>query len=304
MNGLPQGSGLVDVNVDASLPRRRHRPLRALLLLINRAAPGLRPLIFRVIAAGGYDLITHYAPESMTFINYGYAAVGDQTETLTLQPQDEPNRLAIQLYDVTLSGADLTDKDVLEVGCGRGGGSDFIARYRSPRRMIGVDLAGRAIAFCRRHYHVDRLSFQAGNAEQLPFPDSSYDVVVNVESSHVYPSVDTFLSEVHRVLHREGKLFLADFRPRDGVETLRQQFCDAGFTIQEDERINDNVLGALDLLSEPRQAIIQRNFPRPIQRLLSLNEVAAVKDSDVYRLIASEDIEYRRFVLVKTAEPS
>jgi ubiquinone/menaquinone biosynthesis C-methylase UbiE len=49
----------------------------------------------------------------------------------------------------------------------------------------------------------------------MPFPDASFDAVINVESSHCYPSMGRFLSEVHRVLRPRGSLLFADLRTSD-----------------------------------------------------------------------------------------
>jgi ubiquinone/menaquinone biosynthesis C-methylase UbiE len=43
-----------------------------------------------------------------------------------------------------------------------------------------------------------------GDAENLPFPQVSFDAVINVESAHCYGSIERFLAEVHRVLRPGG----------------------------------------------------------------------------------------------------
>ena len=94
----------------------------------------------------------------MTFMNYGYAELAD-VDRLALDPSDEVNRYCIQLYHHLTSAVDIVGRDVLEVGCGRGGGSDFIARYLKPRSVTGLDIAHKAVDFCNSHYSVKGLSF-------------------------------------------------------------------------------------------------------------------------------------------------
>lgn len=121
------------------------------------------------------------------FMNYGYAGGPNEAE---LCPEDEPHRCFIQMYAHTLRLAgSVAGRDVLEVGCGRGGGCSWIARTQSVRSMTGVDLAGSAIALCKRTHRVSNLRFEQGDAEDLAFPDASFHVVVNVESCHHYPSL-------------------------------------------------------------------------------------------------------------------
>ena len=56
-----------------------------------------------------------------------------------------------------------------------------------------------------------------GDAQNLPFPDESFDAVINVEASHIYPNFERFLGEVARVLRPGGHFLYADFRNRDGI---------------------------------------------------------------------------------------
>ena len=46
----------------------------------------------------------------------------------------------------------------------------------------------------------------------MPFPDESFDAVINVEASHSYPHFDRFLPEMTRVLRPGGHFLYADFR--------------------------------------------------------------------------------------------
>src|SRR3546814_7009494 len=109
------------------------------------------------------------------------------SDLIDLLPGDEPDRYSIQLYHQTAAALDWTGLDGLEVGCGRGGGASYVARYLKPRSLVGLDIADRAIEFCRRRHAAPGLSFVSGDAQKLPFPDESFDVVLNVESSGSYP---------------------------------------------------------------------------------------------------------------------
>ena len=96
----------------------------------------------------------------------------------------------------------------------------------------------------------------------MPFPASSFDAVVNIESSHCYESMDTFLSEVCRVLRPGGRLFFADLRNMDGVDTLREQFNACGLTLEKETDITTNVLAALRLDNARKLELIDTFIPR------------------------------------------
>lgn len=91
-------------------------------------------------------------PGSFLFMNYGYKDERDNNP-LFLENKDEPYRYFIQLYDFVVRDIDLQGKDVMEVGCGRGGGGSFILRYKNPRSyVVGIDLSEEAIHWCKQHH--------------------------------------------------------------------------------------------------------------------------------------------------------
>jgi len=210
---------------------------------------------------------------------------------------DDADRYGAQLYYHVASAADFRDKDVLEIGSGRGGGTAFVMRHFHPRTTTGVDFADKAISFCKEHYKRAGLSFVRGDAESLPFPPGSFDVVINVESSHCYPSVPAFLSEVWRVLRPAGYLLLADLRLKSDVDVLRDQIRQAGFTILDDEDITDSVAHALELDSERRHALIRKRIPALLRDASS--EFLAVKGSRVYEHLSHGQLEYVCFRVQK-----
>jgi ubiquinone/menaquinone biosynthesis C-methylase UbiE len=200
------------------------------------------------------------------FMNYGYAPATVDVDPPPLQSSDEPDRLCIQLYLHAINQSDLQDRDVLEVGSGRGGGASFISRYLQPRSMTGLDFSQKAVDLCNRHRLVPGLSFVCGDAQLMPFPASSFDAVVNIESSHCYESMDTFLSEVCRVLRPGGRFFFADLRNVDGVNTLREQFRASGLIVENETDITANVLTALRLDNARKLKLIDALIPRVFRR--------------------------------------
>ena len=198
-------------------------------------------------------------------MNYGYAAPDADGDVPHLRPSDEPDRLCIQLYLHAIDQSDLRGKDVLEVGSGRGGGASYISRYLQPRAMTGMDFSDAAVGLCSRHRRAPGLAFVCGDAQSMPFPASSFDAVVNIESSHCYESMDTFLAEVSRVLRPGGRFFFADLRSLDGVAALQQQFDACGLTVDRQTDITTNVLTALRLDNARKLQLIDTLIPRVVR---------------------------------------
>lgn len=265
---------------------------------IADAAPSAGRTLQHALIRSWYSFVSRLSKriEDVTFLNYGYAPLDDGGAATVVEPNSIDERFGSALYQNVAGSRDLRGKDVLEVGCGRGGGSSYVARQLGPRSVVGVDFAASAVAFCRRRHRADNLSFKEGDAEDLPFGSESFDAVINVESSHCYPSVERFLSEVSRVLKPGGAFLFADLRNKADVPKLRNQLAQV-FTIEEEESITRNVHRALELHSEHREALIRERVPAALRK--SFRNFAAVRGTVVFEALASGEVEYVRFVLRK-----
>ena len=233
---------------------------------------------------------------SVVFMNYGFADI-DLNKKIKLKPVDEKDRYSIQLYHHVASVVDLKGKDLLEVGCGRGGGSSYIMRYLKPKSIVGADFSNKAIEFCKNHYSVKGLLFCIAAAESLPFDDNKFDVVINVESSHCYMSMERFLSEVFRILKPCGYFILADFRYKKDINFLQKQLKHCGFELVTEENITQNVLRSLDFDNKRKRLLIKEKVPKFFQN--TFLEFAGTKGSGVYESFKTGEIEYFNFTLQK-----
>ncbi len=155
---------------------------------------------------------------------------------------------------------------MLKVGSGRGGGASYVSRYLQPRSVTGLDFSQAAVDLCNRNRRAPGLSFTRGDALSMPFPDNSFDAVINIESSHCYPSIERFLSGVHRVLLPDGSFLFADLRSRDGLDALREQFHASHLNLEYEDDISANVLMALRLDNDRKLQLIQDLIPWPFRR--------------------------------------
>lgn len=233
-----------------------------------------------------------------TFMNYGFAwPAGEKAPEL--QAEDEQDRYCAQLYHRVALPGHLSEKEVLEVGAGRGGGAAFVVRYHDPDRLTAVDFSPQAVEFCRTRHRLDRLIFQAGDAERLPFPDASFDAVINVESSHCYGSVATFLAEVTRVLRPGGCFLYADLREAPEMADLEKQLqALPGMTVSETEDLTPQVAAALTADDGRKQQMITRLIPES-QRAM-FREFAGLAGSKIHRNLRDRTLLYQRWMLVKS----
>jgi ubiquinone/menaquinone biosynthesis C-methylase UbiE len=231
------------------------------------------------------------------FMNYGYVPFAYEIP-LTLLPEDEINRYSLQLYHYLVSIVKVSGKEMLEVGSGRGGGANYIKRYLKPEEITGLDIAYNAVKLANEKHSTKGLQFVQGNAEHLPFANENFDVVINVESSHAYGSVPTFLKEVKRVLRPGGYFLCTDMRSPNGMQTLKTNLLNTGMHLSIEEDITENVINAIELEETVKQQRISDHIPKWLTK--PFKEFAGVKGSKIHEDLQKRSLVYHRFVLQKT----
>jgi arsenite methyltransferase len=105
----------------------------------------------------------------------------------------------------------LSAKEVLEIGCGKGFNSQFLAEQYPNVKFTGVDLTPLHIKIAsQKASKIHNLSFQIGNFNQLNFPDESFDIVFAVECLCHAKQPQTPLAEIFRILRPGGQLIVFD----------------------------------------------------------------------------------------------
>lgn len=267
------------------------------LWVLNRT-PSLRRALWRAF----FDLLAARFRDIgwWTLMNYGYAEAGSPNRSFDLHPQDEAERYPIALYRHVATLAPLVGRDVLEVGSGRGGGASYVARYLKPRRMVGLDLSGKAVAFSNRQHAMSNLHFQKGDAERLPFAEDSFDSVINVESSFCYPSIDRFFGEVKRVLRPGGYLHYTDLRLVHEVADWREAIERSGLELLVERDITTNVIEALRRDCARRRAGGRRIAGRLFGTIADV--FTGVDGTRIPSMLAAGDMVYCSFLLQKPLE--
>ena len=158
----------------------------------------------------------HYAPGTIdAAVEATLAALGKENSLLTvtdLAGIDQFHSGGIEATRMLAERAKMTASDhVLDVGGGLGGAARLLAQE------IGCDVTVLDLteAYCRvgeklteRANLSDRVHFQHGNATDLPFEESSFDVVWTQHSSMNIAEKTRLYAQIHRVLRSGGRLAL------------------------------------------------------------------------------------------------
>lgn len=111
------------------------------------------------------------------------------------------------------------DEAVLDVGCGIGWLVRLIAAQVPRGRAAGIDLSDEMIRQARElSAGQERVQFEAGSAERIPFPDASFNRVVSIESAYYWPDPGAGIREIHRVLEPGGSAWILINYYRDNAE--------------------------------------------------------------------------------------
>lgn len=116
---------------------------------------------------------------------------------------------------------------VLDTACGKGTTSLFLAREFGCR-VTGLDLSEQMLSLAEGKAAAEGLSgmvhFCHGDAEEMPFEDESFDIVISECAFSLMPDKEKAAMEMRRVLKKNGKLAMSDIVLRGEVDSaLRSQ---------------------------------------------------------------------------------
>lgn len=130
---------------------------------------------------------------------------------------NNPVRALIQRrYEASLMerlGGRVEGKRVLEIGCGRGVGTQIIFERFGAQEVHAFDVDPEMVAQATDRlssYPPDRLTLFVGDAAAIEEPDASFDGVFDFAIIHHIPNWKDAVSEVARVLKPDGRFFFEE----------------------------------------------------------------------------------------------
>jgi len=134
-----------------------------------------------------------------------------------------------RMIDESLRWAGVTSvTSMVDVGCGVGGSSRYIARkFGCTAQSVTLSpyQAGRANELSRVQGLSDRCTFSVADALAMPFPDAKFDLVWSMESGEHMPDKAKFVGELCRVCAPGGRVLIVTWCHRELMpgESLRPE---------------------------------------------------------------------------------
>src|ERR1700720_3138641 len=94
-----------------------------------------------------------------------------------------------------LAGGALSGKHVLEIGCGRGGGSEGVLGPLGAERVTAFDLDDSMVELARRRLHARPVSLSVGDVCAIDQPSGAIDTVVDFGIIHHVPDWQQSIAE-------------------------------------------------------------------------------------------------------------
>lgn len=110
----------------------------------------------------------------------------------------------------------ITEGRFLDVGTGTGILAIEFAKSIPGVEVTGLDLSDVVLELARENFQKSKaplkVSFEKGDAEDIPFEDDTFDLVVSSNTLHLIKNPIRMFDEIHRVLKPEGRFIISDHR--------------------------------------------------------------------------------------------
>lgn len=127
---------------------------------------------------------------------------GERLETFILSENTNEH---LHRYAMALELA--AGKNVLDIACGEGYGSNLLAGRAAS--VTGVDIDVDTVENAAQKYQHANLTFVAGSADAMPCADRSMDLIVSFETIEHHDKHDKMMAEIKRVLRPGGVLIIS-----------------------------------------------------------------------------------------------
>ena len=200
------------------------------------------------------------------------------------------NHWIVKHYDIK------KESSILELGCGTGiTWKKHTHLLQDCKEVYFTDLFEGMIKEAKNNIgEHSNVYYEVVNAEELPYEDERFDIVIaNMMLYHI-PNLDKALSEIRRVLKKNGIFYCATYG-ENGVESFINQMLNVQterqhtFTLQNGKDILEKCFSSVEKLEYEDKLLIRNrsDLVEYIQSFKEINEWQNYSDEELYRLISN-----------------
>lgn len=158
----------------------------------------LMKIMLRLFGAKGFSKILVQTEGSKTYIKFCEKVYGRYLCQFNMVDEEQLQKL------ISLIG-DGNGKKILDLGCGSGYISEYIAK-ETGATIFGIDFAKGAIESAKERNKNNNIEFSIGNINELNFPDESFDYVLTIDTLYFGSDLGKTVKNIQRILKPSGKL--------------------------------------------------------------------------------------------------
>jgi len=208
--------------------------------------------------------------------DYGY------TERLLPETPKWKSNSASHFARYSFTVPDVVSKRVLDIGCGVGYGSRFLAE-RGAVSVVGIDYSDQALKIARHRFSHDRVEYRVDDAERLANVEEMFDVIIAFDVLERMHEPERMFKRCLRLLNPGGLFFCstpnADLSKKREDGTPENPFHVREYRIDEFSRILDQWFPQVDVFGQDL-TFDYRRFRKAFSRM---REESRHRDEQLWR---------------------
>ena len=175
------------------------------------------------------------------------------------------------------------EKDVLDLACGVGYGSQWLAKARA-RSVLGIDIAEDAIEHARKNYFHPSVSYRVQDARWMDF-EAQFDVITCFEFIEHVDEQAKVLDAIKRALRAQGTLIISTPRPLDNKRT---HFHVHELEFEELRRMLAERFSRVEFFFERNcfTSFVGAAIPKELNGIVKVTDKLSLEDADYFVFVA------------------
>lgn len=167
---------------------------------------------------------------------------------------------------------------VLELGCGAGEHTAFMAKLREDIHLIAIDISPKSVLETRERIKTDKkvkckMTFLVADAETLPFKDRSIDSVMAVMFYHHVANPQKSVMEIKRIMSSRGFALIVDMISNNPLNTLPRKIFPYFPTYIKKRLSNDYLLKNCDI------PLVSLHSSSEIKRIIKQSKLKVISEN-------------------------